>query len=127
MLANRKTKNVQPLDEAVGVHFANYQCKHAGEVRRTGKGIWESFPPHTEQLLNHELLLAHSLWASWASQGLIAPWESLGLVARWALSSQSHAGIPLGRLFGKSEAGIPLARMTLGKRGASENMNAMAR
>ncbi|GFR57839.1 signal peptidase complex subunit 3 [Elysia marginata] len=77
----------------------------------SARKIWESFPPHTEQLPNHELLLAHSLWAS---QGLIAPWESLGLVARWALS-------------GQSEAGIPLTRMTLGKRGASENLNAMAR
>ncbi|GFR67977.1 hypothetical protein ElyMa_005597000 [Elysia marginata] len=30
----------------------------------SARKIWESFPPHTEQLLNHELLLARSLWAS---------------------------------------------------------------
>ncbi|GFR84362.1 hypothetical protein ElyMa_004148700 [Elysia marginata] len=35
------------------------------------------------------------------------------------MSSQSEAGIPLGRLFGQSEVGIPLARITLGKRGES--------
>ena len=39
MLTNSKAGGAKPIDEAVGMYFIVYQCKHSGEVRKSGKGI----------------------------------------------------------------------------------------